>query len=211
MNRVKCVAREKWTETIKVNLTLRNFRIGKGRSSGEIDLPVSDAPQFFTSSFKGLLRGSMLRACHVFNLPPESVISLLGREVISKDVEREGKIKVSFPNPEVINDRNVTQPVKLHGIRIDPDFKSVEHGALFTYEAYYPASVTAPLQLTFLIIPEFPLKENEVSLLVAGLNGLQWESFGGFGSRGGGIIEGIHVEPPTIISIAREYFESINT
>ncbi len=210
IDQVGSVTESRWLNDIKVSIQLRNFRIGKGRASGDIDLPLSDSPEFFTSSFKGLLRGSMMRACQVLKFPDDVITTLLGKNVTDPGLEKGGKIKIRFENPEKLMDLNQTQTVKLHGIRIDPEFKSIEHGALFTYEMYFPTTDIVPMILTFVIQPQIPLNNNELSLLIAGLNGLQWESFGGFSSRGGGIIERIDIEPSSAVDIARRQFSNFS-
>jgi len=196
-----------WKDEIEVSLVIsKGLRVGSGRAGLEVDLPLvrehapktnnssnSGGETFFTSnlasSFRGILRKSVQRMIGSTGLRSieDSERSLFGSRVTDQDgMPVEGKIQVKLADQ--------FEPVKSYvrtGVRIDEVFGSVAPGALFTYEVLEGES--SKLSLKFRITCTFPLTEQEAALLLAGLNGLLYDSIGGFNSRGLGLIERVDV------------------
>ena len=198
-----------FVEPIDVSIKISRFRIGAGTASGFVDLPVAvnrkkarEEPlfQFFTSSFRGILRDSVLKALasmkdHVsldsLELHP-IITSLFGTWITRGGEEKEeGKLEITFLDFEPKH----LQKAVLHGIRMNPRFGSVSRQALFDYEYFLPLTSSIPPTFTlfFRIIPRIPLMEEEAAFLRAGLHGLRWQAFGGFKSRGLGTILEVQV------------------
>lgn len=206
-----------WDEPINVTIKVQNFRIGSASSSEAVDLPVSESPLFFTSSFKGILRASTRQALATLSpyLNEDLELSLFGQDVLRTRNEAavpqmEGKIRIELQNPDLLRDEQGRKPQKVtfHGIRLSRHFKSVEYQALFTYESFVAMGDT--IDFTFSIVPIFPLTDDELAVLVAGIHGLRWGSFGGFVSRGQGLIlEGIIIEPHEAVRIAQQHLKAI--
>nr|MDO8080285.1 hypothetical protein [Candidatus Freyarchaeota archaeon] len=190
-----------WKDDIEVSLTIsKGFRIGSGRAGLEVDLPVvkeslpNGATSYYTSNlsstFRGLLRQSVHRmiqstglshiASHEEDLFGTWVTEIGGRQ-------REGKIQIKLvPSSETFETNSRT------GIRIDEVFGSVAPKALFTYEVL--EGNHKQLTLKFRLICNFPLDDDEAAILLAGLNGLLYDSIGGFASRGLGLIERVEID-----------------
>lgn len=163
----------RWFGEIEVNLSLRNLRVG-GAKDKEVDLGI--APLRYTaSSIKGLLRKASIRvsnSIHVKDLTKQ----------IFGDVDSEGKIQIMV---EECDDSSVN---KRFGVKIDPRLGSVKEEHLFSYK------FVALERLKFKIKPLVELSEEEAKFLFYCLNYLRYESLGGFGSRGIGLIEDVKID-----------------
>jgi len=190
-----------WNESIRVSLTISGaLRIGSGRAGLEVDLPVvrenlsNGGSTFYSSnmpsSFRGSLRESVRRMINSTRLSSKASLeeSLFGTWVTEAEARpMEGKLHVKLlPSNEPIRTTSRT------GVEIDDVFGSVEQKKLFTYEVMEGGGdeVTLRFELTCL----FPLSDEEAAVLLAGLNGLVYESIGGFASRGMGLIERVEVD-----------------
>jgi len=164
-----------WNEEIDVELRLKGLRIGSGMPKYGIDLPVLPAG-YASSSIKGVLRKAARRVVNsIGGLSLDGVESdVFGNE------DREGKIQIAVKSLNC-------DTCKRYGIKIDPNFGSVKSGHLFLYE-YTPIEI-----LKFSIKPILPLNAKEALLIYCSLNFLRYESLGGFGSRGFGLIENVRV------------------
>ncbi|MEM3795736.1 MAG: RAMP superfamily CRISPR-associated protein [Archaeoglobaceae archaeon] len=162
-----------WFDEIRVRLLVKNVRIG-GAKDGEVDLGVLPL-QYAASSIKGLLRKAAIR-----------VSNSIGCKDLTKQIfgesDSEGKIQIyvdGFGNC----DEN-----KRFGIKIHPFLGSVEEQHLVSYKFMSLES------LSFKIKPLLGLSEEEARLLLFCLNYLRYETLGGFGSRGIGLIEDVEVD-----------------
>ncbi len=164
-----------WNEEIDVKLQVRGLRIGTGIPKHDINLPTLPI-DYASSSIKGVLRKAARRAANS--------IGGLGLDGVESDVfgneDREGKIQIAVKSLNC-------DTCKRYGIKIDPKFGSVKSGHLFLYE-YMPIEI-----LKFSIKPILPLNAKEALLIYCSLNFLRYESLGGFGSRGFGLIEDVRV------------------
>ena len=161
-----------WEGDIAVMLKIRNLRIGGG-SSGEADLACLPI-HYSGSSIKGLLRKSARRVAN--SIDTESY-----EEKFFGSPNKEGKVQVIMLNSA--GEKRIR-----HGIKIDPRFLSVSHGHLFSYE------YTTIERLSFVLRPVFRLSVEEAKFLYYTLNFLRYESIGGFGSRGIGLIEDLEIQ-----------------
>ncbi len=162
-------------EEIDVELQVRGLRIGTGIPKHDIDLPTLPV-DYASSSIKGVLRKAARRVVNSIN-----GLDLDGVESdVFGDEDREGKIQIAVKSLNC-------DTCKRYGIKIDPKFGSVKHGHLFSYE-YIPVET-----LKFSIKPLLPLSDKETLLIYYSLNFLRYESLGGFGSRGFGLIEGVRL------------------
>ena len=164
-----------WDEDIDVELRVRGLRIGRGMPKYNVDLPTLPV-DYASSSIKGVLRKAARRVVNSINrLDLDGVES----KVFGSENE-EGKIQIVMKS-------NTSNTCKRYGIKIDPKFGSVKHGHLFSYE-YIPVET-----LNFSIKPLLPLSDKEALLIYYSLNFLRYESLGGFGSRGFGLIEDVRL------------------
>ncbi len=213
-------------DEIFIKLTIDRFRVGAGSSSLFVELPLAAAKkgtspylqpffQLYTSSFRGLLRSSFVRVIShknevdISTVEKHPIITSLFGSWITEDTaeKKEGKLTIFFEDYEP---KSLIKKV-LKGIRIDPYFGVVKHQALFSYEFVYPLTDEIPsfTRLTFKIEPKFPLTDEEVVYLFAALNGLRWESFGGFKSRGLGTIYDVSIENHDFVKHAKEHFDAV--
>jgi CRISPR/Cas system CSM-associated protein Csm3 (group 7 of RAMP superfamily) len=191
-----------WKDDIKFSLTISvGFRIGSGRAELGVDLPVVKEPlhngkyNYYTSnlssSLRGVLRKSVHRLIQSTKLSPlagleEDLFGSWVTEVGTK--QKEGKIRVEVIPSSSQNIKGYTRT----GIRIDEVFGSVASQALFTYEVL--EGDREKLTLSFRLTSTFPLSGDEAALILAGLNGLVYDSIGGFASRGLGLIEKVEID-----------------
>lgn len=175
-----------WVGNIEVEFKIRSLRIGSGMTFGNVDLPTLSM-RYSGSSIKGILRKAA-----------KKVMSSIGghdpevENVIFGDKNREGKIQIV-----VLGDSNAKNNTRF-GIRIDPKTGSVKTGHLFSY------SYLRIDNLRFLIRPVLPLNNKEVTLIYHALNFLRYETLGGFGSRGFGLIEDVRISESF-----REYVQGV--
>ncbi|MEM0203756.1 MAG: RAMP superfamily CRISPR-associated protein [Archaeoglobaceae archaeon] len=162
-----------WFDEIEVRLVLRNIRIG-GAKDEEVDLGIVPL-RYAASGIKGLLKKAAIRVSN-------SIGSKNLTQQIFGESDLEGKIQITvdeFGN----NNEN-----KRFGIKIDPLFGSVKEKHLFSYKF-----LTVDY-LKFKIKPLIKLSEEEAEFLFHCLNYLRYETIGGFGSRGIGLIEDVEVD-----------------
>jgi hypothetical protein len=181
-----------WTKSFDVTLRINSgFRIGAGESSLEVSLPLVkkiECGANLVSSFRGVLRKSVKKMIASTKLSKLSGVeeNLFG-SWISKRGEETTEGKLHFQ----LVDFKPGKKISRTGIRMDNKFNSVQAQALFIYESIEGGD-TGNI-LTFKITPLFPLTEEEVAVLLAGLNGLYYDNIGGFASRGMGIIDSLKV------------------
>ena len=176
-----------WNEDIDVELQVKGLRIGRGMPEYNVDLPTLPV-DYASSSIRGVLRKAARRVVNSINI--------LGLDGVEPEVfgseNKEGKIQIVMKKKS-----NTSSTCKRYGIKIDPKFGSVKHGHLFSYE-YIPVET-----LNFSIKPLLPLSDKEALLIYCSLNFLRYESLGGFGSRGFGLIEDVCL-PDKFIEYIRE-------
>nr|MDO8098754.1 RAMP superfamily CRISPR-associated protein [Candidatus Njordarchaeota archaeon] len=181
-----------WKEDVEVSLTVTGlFRVGSGRGGLEVDLPATRDPSNLSSSLRGVLRKSVRRMIHSANLSSLAGCEekIFGSWVASEGSQpAEGKLRVASLSSE----REKSRRQRRTGIRIDGVFGSVAHGALFTYEA--SEGERGSLTLKFKLGFNYPLDDEEAASLLAGLNGLLYDSIGSFASRGLGIVEKVDID-----------------
>jgi len=166
-----------WIEDIDVELRVKGLRIGRGVPRHDIHLPTLPA-DYASSSIRGVLRKAARRVVNSINgLGLDGVES----EVFGSE-NKEGKIQIVMSS----NTCKTSNICRRYGIKIDK-FSSVKHGHLFSYE-YILVEI-----LKFSIKPLLPLSDKEALMIYYSLNFLRYESLGGFGSRGFGLIEGVHL------------------
>jgi len=196
-----------WRDRFTVSLTVSKcFRVGAGRTGLDVDLPVvseklngksSHLCANLSSSFRGILRKSVHRSIESTGLserPGYAGVeeSLFGSvPQIDSGQTKEGKLLIRLSND--------AQEVKLQtgkrtGVRIDPAFGSVVSEALFTYE--YLTNEKGSIKLSFAVSPSYPLTDEESTALLAGINSLRYCGYGGFASRGMGIIGDVKIDEP---------------
>lgn len=181
-----------WGKSLDVTLIIRGgFRIGAGESSLEVSLPLVkkiESGANLVSGFRGILRKSVKKMMISTKLSKLSGIedNLFGSWV-SKSGEATTEGKLHFELVEFKPGKRISRT----GIRINKKFHSVEAQALFTYEAIEDGNTGNILK--FKITPLFPMTEEEAAVLLAGLNGLRYDSIGGFASRGMGLIDSLNV------------------
>lgn len=164
-----------WNKEIDVELQVRGLRIGTGIPKHDINLPTLPV-DYASSSIKGVLRKAARRVVNSINgLDLDGVES----EIFGSENE-EGKMQIVMKS-------TTSSTCKRYGIKVDPKFGSVKHGHLFSYE-YLPVKI-----LKFSIKPLLPLSDREALLIYYSLNFLRYESLGGFGSRGFGLIEDVRL------------------
>jgi CRISPR type III-B/RAMP module RAMP protein Cmr1 len=161
-----------WNRDINVELQVKGLRIGTGIARYTVDLPTLPV-DYAGSSIRGVLRKAARKV----------VNSISGLDGVESEVfgneNKEGKIQI------VVESTNICNSYETYGIKTDPQFGSVKYGHLFSYE-YIPVET-----LKFSVKPLLPLNDKEVLLIYYSLNFLRYESLGGFGSRGFGLIEDV--------------------
>jgi len=161
-----------WKGDIAVTLKVRNLRVGGGSSK---DADLGCLPTHYSgSSIKGLLRKSARRVANSINTENYEE-ELFGSPNI------EGKVQVIVLNSA--GEKRIR-----YGIKIDLRLLSASHGHLFSYE------YTTIERLNFVLKPVFRLSVEEAKFLYYTLNFLRYESIGGFGSRGIGLIEDLEIQ-----------------
>lgn len=180
-----------WTREIVVSLKVRNFRVGsqskyldkdEQKEKGErreVDLEALPL-KYTASSIKGLLKKSTSRALKSLKSNSELKSDLL-EEIFGKE-DREGKIQI------VVQNSDSQKRFLRYGIKINPMTGSVEHGHLFSY-SYFEVE-----KIDFSIRPLTKITKEEAKIIFYGLNYLRYETFGGFGSRGLGLIEDVEID-----------------
>lgn len=167
-----------WSEDIDVELKIKGLRIGKGSLDHNINLPTLSV-NYASSSIKGVLRKAARRVINSIN-----GLEFNGAESeVFGSENKEGKIQIIVKSVKF----NGACKIKRHGIKIDPVFGVVMHAHLFSYE-YVPVDI-----LKFSIRPLLPLDDKEALLIYYSLNFMRYESLGGFGSRGLGLIEDVRL------------------
>ncbi len=162
-----------WFDEIEVSLFLRNLRIG-GAKDEEVDLGVAPL-RYAASSIKGLLRKAAIRVSNSLNTKD------LTKQIFGES-DSEGKIQITV---EECGESSIN---KRFGVKIDPRLGSVKERHLFSYK------FLALECLKFKIKPLVELSEEESKFLFYCLNYLRYESLGGFGSRGIGLIEDVKID-----------------
>jgi len=189
-----------WKDEFEVVLKISfGMRIGGGSALAGSHLPVAreiledshykTASINIVSSFRGVLRKSIRRV--LSSIPQLNQKGAVERSLFGgwiEDSPSEGKIIVSFVDlgKHVVSERI--------GITVSDIFGSVISGRLFSYEFLEPLNDDY-IQLRFKITPVLPLNEVEGAVLLAGLRSLKYDSLGGFGSRGLGLITEIRLDP----------------
>lgn len=159
-----------WFKDIEVTLKVRSLRVG----GIEENVDLGAVPLKYTgSSIKGILRKSAKRVANSLG------IKSFDKEIFG-DENSEGKIQIFIKS-------NSENRGMRHGIKIDPLFGSVEQAHLFSY------SFLITNELKFIIRPIARLTREEAKFLLYSLNYLRFDSIGGFGSRGMGLIEDVNV------------------
>ena len=202
---------------ILVNLTFQGpLRVGRGRGGTlETDLPVTHEQReevigrelkviqrtsIPVSSFKGLVRNTVNRIMVTLKLNTEAEFTnLFGSEPKYGTATKRGKLVFSTNRSR--KHTLPAKPLRRKGIRIDDSFSSVKKGALWEYEIL--ETKDRKVDLEFIISSLYPMSGLESALLLAGLRALKYESFGGFGSRGMGIVTNVLVEPKEFVEMGQ--------
>jgi len=185
---------QEWRQPISVKIWMDRFRIGGTSQEDSIDLPVlkdlaSEDSWYnigIVSGFRGVLRRAtrLLIAQKSFQKYRSIDASLFGSE-LGASQEMEGKLKFQLePNTS----KNVHISTN-YGIRINPQFGSVEPNALFNYE-----TVEGDICIEIKIRPLIPLTKDESIILLGALRLLSYDCLGGFTSKGFGLITKIIIE-----------------
>ena len=210
----------RWDKGVRVTLRIRSpFRVGAGRGGLGAELPLLKrkgrggkaedfVPFIPVSSFKGLLRGSVMRASLLLGLGGEgerAITRLFGSTpptLGTRQDTEEGILKFGAEEEE--------QPsLKIRertSIRIDERYGAVARGALWDYEY---AESNDLIRLHFSISFTYPIDPLEAALLVAGVRLLLYDSIGGFRSRGMGLIEEVSLAPKEFTSFAEECLKEL--
>jgi len=194
-----------WKERFMVSLTISKcFRVGAGRTGLDVDLPIvsvksngksSHLCANLSSSFRGILRKSVhgfLESTGLSERPGYVGVedSLFGSAPqIGYGQTKEGKLLIRLSNDA---EEAELQTGKRTGVRVDFAFGSVVREALFTYE--YLTNEKGSIKLSFTVSPSYPLTDEESTALLAGINSLRYCGYGGFASRGMGIIEDVKID-----------------
>lgn len=161
-----------WVNAVEVSLKVKRLRVGGMQE----DVDLGSIPLKYTaSSIKGLLRKSVKRALNSLNLNGFSDVEIFG------DDDREGKIQVLVEPSEELK-------LVRYGIKIDPFTGSVKHGHLFSY------SFLEIERIKFTLKPIIGITREEAKLLYYGLNYLRYDTIGGFGSKGMGLVEDVEID-----------------
>jgi len=161
-----------WYGDIDVKLKISSLRVGGLEPEGDVDLGAVPV-EYTASSIRGILRKAARKASNSLG------IKSFEREIFG-DADNEGKIQIIVKSVQ-------NQKEKRYGIKIDPSFGSVKSGHLFSY------SFLILDELNFAIRPVLGLRREEAEFLLYALNYLRYESLGGFGSRGMGLIEDVEI------------------
>ena len=161
-----------WYGDIDVKLKISSLRVGGLEPEGDVDLGAVPV-EYTASSIRGILRKAARKASNSLG------IKSFEREIFG-DADSEGKIQIIVKSVQ-------NQKEKRYGIKIDPSFGSVKSGHLFSY------SFLILDELNFAIRPVLGLRREEAEFLLYALNYLRYESLGGFGSRGMGLIEDVEI------------------
>ncbi len=164
-----------WVKEIEVTLKVRKLRVGGGTGEN-VDLDTIPI-KYTASSLRGLLRKSAIKVLK--SLKPN--LNAKDGNIFGKG-NKEGKIQIVF---EGVN--GATKNYR-YGIKIDSNTSSVMSGHLFSYTFYELEEVK------FSIKPTIKLTKDEAKLLYYAINYLRFDSVGGFGSRGLGLIEDVEID-----------------
>jgi hypothetical protein len=162
-----------WYGDIDVKLKISSLRVGGLEPEGDVDLGAVPV-EYAASSIRGILRKAARKASNSLR------IKSFEREIFG-DADSEGKIQI------ILKSITKSEKEKRYGIKIDPSFGSVKSGHLFSY------SFLILDELNFAIRPILELRREEAEFLLYALNYLRYESLGGFGSRGMGLIEDVEI------------------
>ncbi|MEM0214499.1 MAG: RAMP superfamily CRISPR-associated protein [Archaeoglobaceae archaeon] len=163
-----------WVKDINVSLKVRKFRVGGIQE----DVDLGSVPLKYTaSSIRGLLRKAVKKALNSLNLKNAEESEIFGKD------DFEGKVQVLLLNQNEKSEKNVR-----HGIKIDPLLGSVKHGHLFSY------SFLEIEEIKFILRPLIKITREEAKILYYGLNYLRYDTIGGFGSKGMGLIEDVEID-----------------
>lgn len=161
-----------WANSIEVSLKVNRFRVGGMQEDADLgSIPL----KYTASSIKGLLRKAVIRAINSLNLKAINESEIFG------EGDREGKIQVIIEPGEELK-------MIRYGIKIDPFTGSVRHGHLFSY------SFSEVERIKFRLKPIVKITKEEAKILYYGLNYLRYDTIGGFGSRGMGLIEEVEID-----------------
>jgi len=198
---------------LKVKLYIQNIRIGCREGTERSDLPVflvklgnGESLGFTASAFKGLLRRAAEKVLILGKFSKdlsEKLIdaykSLFGESTyfnLKYDDKYEDIILTASENksPTQSKLRFLVEPIpgntniqRRASIRVNDRFLSVERGALWDYEFLSVDTIDVN------IISTKDTNKYEKMLLYLALTNLKYESIGGFGSRGIGIVEEVKI------------------
>ncbi len=211
-----------WSNIIKVTIIIENtFRVGSRIAyKTNSDLPIatvgtgknSKRPYLPPSSLKGMVRTACQKAISISKKEDfeEAYIRLFGSEPSKKKLSKEGKLRFyeTHETEEKLTKLGTDAIMNRNGIRIDKVVGSVAYQSLFEFDFIDFGKHT---NLSFSIYPVFPIKEDEAAVLIAGLRLLKYDTIGGFGSRGFGIIQDVEITPDEFVNFAEKalggYFE----
>lgn len=163
-----------WIGEIRVLLKVRRFRVGGAHE----DVDLGSVPmKYSASSIKGLLRKAMIRVLNSLELKTNAK----EEEIFGKE-DSEGKLQVVL-----LSDKELGKNIR-YGIKINPLYNSVEQKHLFSY------SFLEVEEIRFALKPIMSLSKEEAKLILFALNYLRYDTVGGFGSRGMGLIEEVEVD-----------------
>ncbi|MGC8869792.1 MAG: RAMP superfamily CRISPR-associated protein [Brevinematia bacterium] len=199
---------------IKVKLLLKTFRVGGREGTERSDLPVFFAKlldgSFLilpASTFKGILRRSAERAIMSLKLNEETAVKLIDAynclfgtaNYFSLEYSHETRKVFLKPDKRVVTFPSILrfriEPIKVNelkikrrvSIRVNNKLLSVEKNALWDYEFISVSFIDVNLIFTR------EINKYEKLLLYFALNNLKYESIGGLGSRGIGLIENVKI------------------
>uniref|UniRef100_A0A7C3RDW5 CRISPR type III-associated protein domain-containing protein n=1 Tax=Archaeoglobus fulgidus TaxID=2234 RepID=A0A7C3RDW5_ARCFL len=163
----------KWHGDIDVRLKIKTLRVGGVEQEEDVDLGTVPA-EYTASSIKGLLRKAAKRVSNSLG------IKGFDREIFG-DADSEGRIQI------IVKSTPKSEKEKRYGVKIDPSTSSVKSGHLFSY------NFLTLDELCFTLRPLLGFKKDEAEFLFYALNYLRYETLGGFGSRGIGLIEDVEI------------------
>lgn|GEM_PF-2210149 len=199
---------------VKVRLYIKSIRVGSREGTERSDLPAFFAKLLDgnfsvlpASTFKGILRRSAEKAIMSYKLSKEIAEKLIEAynhlfgvtSYFSLTYDIEAKkvllkpIKNEVTSPSIL--RFQVEPIKTSelkikrraSIRVNDKLLSVEKNALWDYEFISVDFVDVN------IISTREINKYEKLLLYFALNNLKYDSIGGFGSRGIGLIEDVKI------------------
>ncbi len=205
---------ELWVDTINVGIIIEKaFRVGSRISyDSTSDLPVATVrardgkrrPYLPPSSFKGIVRTACQKALSITqnDTLKNAYIRIFGEEPTKENRNKEGKIRI-FETDEtidILSNIGLKSIQNRNGIRIDEKIGSVAYQSLFEFDF---VELENSLKLTYGIYPVLPITKDEAAILIAGLRLLKYDTIGGFGSRGFGIIRDVLI-PKDFVEFAED-------